>query len=261
MDMIKVSGLSFRYIEEWILKDISFSVKKGEFLGIIGPNGSGKTTLLKNLNRTLNPEQGSVFINEANIRDVKRKKLSMIVGMVPQEASIIFPFTVMEVVLMGRAPYLGRLSFEREKDYKIAKEAMEMTNTLCFSPRDISTLSGGEKQRVFIARAIAQEPDIMLLDEPTSFLDIKHQVETYDLIKQLNSGSGLTIVSISHDINLAAQYCDRILILNNGKIHSIGCPEEVITREDIEVVYDCQVLVDRNPITNKPRITPMGKNI
>jgi iron complex transport system ATP-binding protein len=261
MNMVRVSRVGFRYIEEWVLRDISFSINKGEVLGVIGPNGSGKTTLLKSLNRTITPEQGDVFIDGTNVKEIKRRELARIVGTVPQEASMIFPITVLEMVLMGRAPYLGRLNFEGEKDYAKAIMAMEMTDTLPFSSRNIDALSGGEKQRVLIARAIAQEPVIMLLDEPTSFLDIKHQIEIYDLIKGLNSRNDLTVVIVSHDINLAAQYCNRLLLLNNGRVSKIGSPEDVVTKENIEEVYGCRVLVDRNPVTEKPRITPLSRNL
>lgn len=259
MDMIRVSGVSFRYGEQWVLSNISFCVNKGEFLGVIGPNGSGKTTLLKSLNRTLTPEEGSVFINGVGVSEIKRRELARVVSMVPQEAPLVFPFTVSELVLMGRAPYLRRFCFEGKKDHDIARRAMEMTGTLDFSGRGVSALSGGEKQRVLIARAIAQEPDVMLLDEPTSFLDIRHQIEIYDLIKGLSSRDGLTIVSVSHDINLAAHYCDRILLLNEGSVHKVGSPEDVVTGENIESVYGCKVLVDKNPVTGKPRITPLSK--
>ena len=133
-----------------------------------------------------------------------------------------------------------------------------MTGTLGFSGRGVGALSGGEKQRVLIARAIAQEPEVMLLDEPTSFLDIRHQIEIYDLIKDLSSRDGLTIVSVSHDINLAAHYCDRILLLDEGLVHKVGRPEEVLTGENMEGVYGCRVLLDKNPVTGKPRITPLS---
>jgi len=261
VSMISISKISFRYAEEWVLRDVSFDVSKGEFLGVIGPNGSGKTTLLKSLNRTLSPDEGDIFVGGDNIKEIKRRELARIVGMVPQEIPMVFPFSVLEVVLMGRAPYLGRLGFEGKRDYEITRRAMEMTDTLSFSERGMDALSGGEKQRVLIARAIAQEPEVMLLDEPTSFLDIKHQVEIYDLIKELSSKNELTIVAVSHDINLAAQYCDRILLLYNGRVHEIGSPEEVVTGENIEGVYDCKVLVDRNSVTDKPRVTPLSANV
>ena len=261
MNMIRVSKVSFRYIEEWVLRDISFCVNRKEVLGIIGPNGSGKTTLLKSLNRTITPEQGDIIIDGTNIKGIKRRELARIVGTVPQEASMIFPFTVLEMVLMGRAPYLGRLGFEVEQDYKKAIRAMEMTDVSPFSSRKIDALSGGEKQRVLIARAIAQEPLIMLLDEPTSFLDIRHQIEIYDLIKELNSANGLTVIIVSHDINLAAQYCNRVMLMNNGRVFKIGSPDDVVTKENIEEVYGCQVLVDKNPVTERPRITPLSSRL
>ncbi|MDY7033498.1 MAG: ABC transporter ATP-binding protein [Thermodesulfobacteriota bacterium] len=260
MGMIDVSKVSFKYIEEWVLKEVSFSVGKGEFLGVIGPNGSGKTTLLKSLNKTIVPQQGDISVDGVNIKNIKRRELARVLSMVPQESPSVFPFSVMEMVLMGRAPYLSRLSFEGEEDYEIARRAMKMTDTIGFAARGMGELSGGEKQRILIARAIAQEPDVMLLDEPTSFLDITHQIEIYDLIKGLSSANGLTVVIVSHDINLAAQYCNRILLLDKGGVRRIGTPEQVITRENIEGVYGCRVLVDRNSVTDSPRVTPLSKN-
>ena len=261
MNMIDVSGLSFRYTDEWVLNEVSFSVRKGEFLGVIGPNGSGKTTLLKRLNRTLMPQEGDVCIDGINIKMRKRKGLARVVSMVPQEAPSVFPFSVLEMVLMGRAPYLSSLGFEGRKDHEIARIAMDMTETTDFAARGIQELSGGERQRVLIARAIAQASEVMLLDEPTSFLDIKHQIEIYDLIRGLSTHNDLTVVIVSHDINLAAQYCDRILLLNKGRVHTVGSPGEVVTQRNIEEVYDCEVLVDKNPLTNKPRITPIGRSM
>lgn len=261
MDMIRVSNLSFRYVEEWVLKDISFTVKKGEFWGVIGPNGSGKTTLLKSLNKTLSPKEGDVFINGANIKEIKRREIARILGMVPQEASIVFPFSVLEVVLMGRSPYLGRLSFEGEKDYAIARDAMEMTDTLSFATRSINELSGGERQRVLIARALAQQPQVILLDESTAYLDIKHQIAFFDLIKTLNQKEGLTVMAVTHDVNLASIFCDRIMLLSKGTVHCIGTPEEVITESNIKEVYEADVLVDANPQTGLPRVTLIASSL
>lgn len=259
--MIRVSNLSFRYVEEWVLKDISFNVKKGEFLGVIGPNGSGKTTLLKSLNSTITPEEGDVFINGANIKGIKRRELARIMGMVPQEASLVFPFSVLEVVLMGRAPYLGRLSFEGEKDYEMAREAMEMTDTLSFATRSINELSGGERQRVLIARALAQQPQVMLLDESTAYLDIKHQIAFFDLIKTLNQEEGLTVMAVTHDVNLASIFCDRVMLLSKGTVHCMGTPGEVITESNIKEVYETDVLVDANPQTGLPRVTLVASSL
>ncbi len=181
--------------------------------------------------------------------------------MVPQEASIVFPFSVLEVVLMGRAPYLGRLSFEGEKDYAIARDAMEMTDTLSFAMRSINELSGGERQRVLIARALAQQPQVILLDESTAYLDIKHQIAFFDLIKTLNQKEGLTVMAVTHDVNLASIFCDRIMLLSKGTVHCMGTPEEVITESNIKEVYEADVLVDTNPQTGLPRVTLIASSL
>jgi iron complex transport system ATP-binding protein len=166
---------------------------------------------------------------------------------------------VIEIVLMGRSPYLGYLMFESEKDLEIAKKAMKWTEILNFSERPIDELSGGERKRVFIARALAQEPEVILLDEPTANLDIHHQIEFLDLILSLNREKGLTIVMATHDMNIAAEFCDRLILLRQGTIYKMGSPKEVITEENIERVYGCQVLVDQNPISGMPRINLLKK--
>jgi len=255
MTIVQAKEIGFRYTKEWVLNNISFAIGKGEFWGIIGPNASGKTTLLKIINRILVPQEGTVFINGINIKEMKRDALARLVAVVPQEAPLIFPFSVEEIVLMGRAPHLGKLRLEGKKDYEIAHRSMEMTDTLGFACRSIGELSGGERQRVLIARALTQEPQIVLLDEPTSFLDIKHQVNFFNLVKTLNKEDGLTVISVTHDINLASLYCDRIILLDRGNIHCIGTPEEVISESNIRKVYGTEVLVDRNPQAGLPRVT------
>ena len=206
MTIVQAREIGFRYTMEWVLKDISLGVKRGEFWGIIGPNGSGKTTLLKIIDRILVPQRGNVWINGVNIRKMKRDALARLVAVVPQEAPLIFPFSVEEIVLMGRAPHLGKLRFEGKRDHEVTRRSMEMTETLSFAHRSIGELSGGERQRVLIARALAQEPQIILLDEPTAFLDIRHQISFFNLIKTLNREEGLTVISVTHDINLASLY-------------------------------------------------------
>jgi iron complex transport system ATP-binding protein len=167
----------------------------------------------------------------------------------------------MEIVLMGRSPYLGHLMFESERDLEIAKKAMEWTEILPISERAIDELSGGERKRVFIARALAQEPEVILLDEPTANLDIHHQIEFLDLILSLNRERGLTIIMASHDLNLASEFCDRLILLQKGEVYQIGTPEEVITRENIESVYGCGVWVDQNPVSGMPRISLLKKEV
>jgi iron complex transport system ATP-binding protein len=178
---------------------------------------------------------------------------------VAQETHLLFPFTVLETVLMGRSPYLGNLIFESQKDLEIAKKAMEWTNILPFSGRPMDELSGGERKRVFIARALAQEPEVILLDEPTANLDIHHQIDFLNLILTLNRERGLTIVMASHDMNMASEFCDRLILLQRGMIYKTGSPREVITRENIKSVYGCEVWIDQHPVSGMPRISLMKK--
>jgi iron complex transport system ATP-binding protein len=257
--MIEVHSVSFRYHEDWVLQDVSFRVEKGEFVGVIGPNGSGKTTLLKTLYRLLSPQKGEILFELAPLREMSRNDIAKRIAVVSQETQLLFPFSVLETVLMGRSPYLGHLMFESEKDLEIAKRAMEWTNLLPFSERSMDELSGGERKRVFIARALAQEPEVILLDEPTANLDIHHQMDFLDLILTLNREKGLTIVMASHDMNIASEFCDRLILFQKGKIYKIGAPEEVITKENIESVYGCKVWIDQNPVSGMPRISLLKK--
>jgi iron complex transport system ATP-binding protein len=256
MSILQADKIGFSYNGAWILRDVTFAIEPGEFVGLIGPNGSGKTTLLRLIDDILQPLEGAVRVHGKPVRQMKREALARIIAVVPQESPMIFPFMVQEVVLMGRAPHLGKWRFEGEKDFAIVRRAMEMTDTLALAGRSMNRLSGGERQRVLIARALAQEPELMLLDEPTAFLDIRHQVEFFNLIKSLNTSQGLTVIAVTHDINLASLYCDRIILLKEGRVRVIGRPEEVITEEHIQDVYDTPVTVDRHPVDGLPRVTP-----
>jgi iron complex transport system ATP-binding protein len=255
MPLLNVDNVSFRYDGQWVLRGIDFEVEKGDFLGIIGPNGSGKTTLLRVIDGILAPQEGAVLLEGTEIGKLRREALARSVAVVPQYSALAFPFSVEEVVLMGRAPHLGRWRFEGDEDRLIARKAMEMTDTLGLSARDMESLSGGERQRVLIARALAQEPRLMLLDEPTAFLDIRHQVDFFDRIRSLNRDRGLTVIAVTHDINLAAHYCDRIILLKDGRIEAAGPVDAVITEENIRKAYETRVMVDRHPGTGSPRIT------
>jgi iron complex transport system ATP-binding protein len=258
MTMLRAHEIGFRYGEAWVLRKVSFDLARGEMVGIIGPNGSGKTTLLFAVDGILCPQEGEISIEGTDIRRMKRKDLARIVAVVPQEVPAVFPFRVEEIVLMGRSPHLGRLQFEGRSDYQIAQEVMASTDTLHLAGRRITELSGGERQRVWIARALAQQPRIMLLDEFTAYLDIKHQVAFFDLIRGLNRKQGLTVVAVTHDINLASQYADRIIMLKAGRVHAMGTPAEVVTQDHIREVYETDVLVDSNPVTGLPRVTLAG---
>jgi iron complex transport system ATP-binding protein len=257
--MIEVRSVSFRYHEAWVLQDVSFRVEKGEFVGVIGPNGSGKTTLLKLLYRLLSPQRGEILFELVPMKKMDRRDIAKRIAVVAQETQVLFPFSVLETVLMGRSPYLGRLLFESEKDLEIARKAMEWTKILPFSERPIEELSGGERKRVFIARALAQEPEVILLDEPTANLDIQHQIDFLDLILTLNRERGLTIVMASHDMNIASEFCDRLILLQGGKIYKTGTPEQVVTKENIESVYGCEVWIDQHPVSRMPRISLLRK--
>ena len=261
MSIIKLEQIGFRYNANWVLRNVSCDIRIGEFLGIIGPNGSGKTTLLKVIDGILKPQEGDVWINGISGKKISRDNLARIVAVVAQDSQMIFPFSVCEIVLMGRAPHLSKWRFEGNEDFRIVREAMEMTDTLALASRSMAALSGGERQRVLIARALAQQPQILLLDEPTAFLDIKHQVDFFDLVKSLNEKNALTVVAVTHDINLASLYCDRIILMKNGRIHCMGSPEEVIVETNIKEVYETDVAVDQSPVTGRPRITLLGSHL
>jgi len=256
MIMVQAENIDFSYNDARVLRDVSFAVQSGEFVGLIGPNGSGKTTLLHLIDGILRPQAGLIRIQGAPAHEMPRDAMARIVAVVPQEAPMIFPFLVREIVLMGRTPHLGKWRFEGEKDLMIVKRAMEMTDTLALADRSMNRLSGGERQRVLIARALAQEPRLLLLDEPTASLDIRHQSEFFNLIRALNRAQALTVMAVTHDINLASLYCDRIILLKEGRIRMTGRPEEVITEEHIHAVYETPVLVDRHPVMDLPRVTP-----
>jgi len=252
--ILTLRNAGFRYGASWAVKGVDLDVLPGEMLGILGPNGSGKTTLLKLLDGMLLPQEGAVLVRGKNLATLKRGNVARVVAMVAQENYFRFDFSVLEVVLMGRFPHLGRLEFEGAKDLKIAVNALRATHSLELSERSIHALSGGEKQRVLLARALAQEPGVVLLDEPTSFLDLKYKKEIFDLIAGLTQDKGLAVVVVSHDIDLVSQYCHRIVMLKNGSVHLAGTPDEVLDAASIETVYDCAVFVDKNPLTGKPRV-------
>ncbi|MDO9566134.1 MAG: heme ABC transporter ATP-binding protein [Candidatus Desulfaltia sp.] len=252
---IDIKNLSYSYGNGPVLKDISFSIQKGDFFIIIGPNGSGKTTLLKTISGIIKPQRAQLEILGQSIRSYTRKVLAKTIAFVPQMVQVDFPFTVSELVLMGRSPYLGLLGLEREKDIKIAEHAMAFTGVEHLARRRLDQLSGGERQRVFIARAICQDSEIILLDEPTASLDLAHQVRVMDLMERLKKEKSVTVIMVSHDVNLAAMYGDRLLLINKGKIVSMGRPDEVLTFQALEEAYGCTLLVDESPIGKFPRIT------
>ncbi|MHC4394890.1 MAG: ABC transporter ATP-binding protein [Planctomycetota bacterium] len=256
--IIKVENLSFAYTpQSKILNDFCFEVTKGKFVCIAGPNGAGKTTLLNLLCGLLKPVTGSIEIDATPIESYSVRKLAQKIAVVRQEFVPVFDFTVTETVSMARTPYLGTLGFESKTDTEIVKEALEMTDTAQFASRSLANLSGGERQRIFIARALAQNTPVLLLDEPTSFLDLKHQVGIYDLLRTAQRQKGKTIVAITHDINLAAQYCDEVLLLAADNTYLFGTPEEVFSTEQIEKVFGVRTFVAT--AEHRKFFLPLGK--
>ena len=253
--MLRIENLTAGYDTKFQLKNISFEVGQGELFGIIGPNGSGKTTLLKAITKLLKIQNGKIFSEEKDIRNIGVEGLAKEVAVVSQSQYTGFDFTVEEFVLLGRIPHRKKLQFfESAEDKKFVDEAMQLTETLHLKTKFVNELSGGERQLVFIARALSQQAKLLLLDEPTTHLDITHQIKIMDLIRKLNIEFGLTVIAVLHDLNLASEYCDRFMLLNNGYIHKIGKPEEVIDYQTIEEVYKTVVVVQQNPISKKPYV-------
>ena len=259
---VNVKNVSYAFAGRPVIQNLSFSVAAADFFIIIGPNGSGKTTLLKIFAGLYRPRAGQTEILGRRITEYKPKSLARTIAMVPQQLPLDFPFTVAESVLMGRAPYHGALGIEDQRDFTIAKQAMAFTEVEHLADRRLDQLSGGEQQRVFIARAICQEPRIMLLDEPTASLDLAHQVRIMDLMERLKAEKQVTVIMVSHDVNIAALYADQLLLLKDGKILRSGLPREVLTFQNLEEAYGCELLVDESPLGDSPRITPVpGKFI
>lgn len=251
---ISVKNIKLAFDNRVILNDLSFEVAAGSFFIIIGPNGSGKTTLLKLLVGLLPLKSGRVDLLSKSLGEYTAKTLARQIAYVPQNVPVEFPFTVTQVVLMGRSPHLGMLGFEGEDDLHLAHDAMKITDVVHLADRRMDQLSGGEQQRVFIARAICQQPKILLLDEPTAALDLSHQVRLMDLMEQFKNEQGVTIVMVSHDLNMAAMYADRLLLISQGRIARIGAPEQVIDYDLLENVYGCKLLVDQSPLGDYPRV-------
>jgi len=254
--LLKIDNIDFSYPGAKILEDVTFEMKSGEFLGIMGPNGSGKTTLLRCLSNALSPQIGTVLIDGKDIQRLSKKEIARNIGVVPQTSSVDFAFAVSELVLMGRTPHTERFKSETTHDFEIAEEAMRLTNILHLSERTFDELSGGERQRVIIARALAQEPKILLLDEATVHLDISSKFEILNLVRNLSKQREIIVIAVFHDLNLAAQYSDKLILLDNGKIASMGLPHEVLTPENIQKTYHIDVIVKQHPITNTPYVTP-----
>tara|TARA_B100001123_G_scaffold418672_1_gene522964 strand:+ start:1176 stop:1958 length:783 start_codon:yes stop_codon:yes gene_type:complete len=238
---MELENISFTYNIKPVLNDLSVFIQENDFIGLIGPNGSGKSTLLKVMSAIIKPDSGSIKFKGSETRNINKKNFAQSVSWIPQGHPMVFPFKVSEVVLMGRHPYLSPLSFESHEDFKISQRAMQTTMTSHFSDRLFNEISEGEKQRVMIASALAQNPELLLLDEPTSALDLKYQIEIMSILKDLNTNHKMTLVVAMHDLNLASRFCNRIILLNDGKIVSDGTPLQVLQKDILEEVYGIEL--------------------
>ncbi|NLF87851.1 ABC transporter ATP-binding protein [Candidatus Bathyarchaeota archaeon] len=258
MVVLNVDGIECRYGSVKVLENVNLTVKEGDFLGILGPNGSGKSTLLKSISRVLKPHKGAILLDKTDVYSMKSVDLAKHMAVVPQESNIGFNFTALDIVLMGRNPHMKRFDMETEKDMVIVKKAMIQTNTWQFADRPINELSGGEKQRVIIARALAQEPKVLLLDEPLTHLDMINQIEIMDLVRDLCEKERLIVLAVIHDLNLAGRYCSSAILVKNSTIYAAGPLEQVLTSENIKRVFNVNAVVKKSPVTNSPYIIPLS---
>ena len=254
---ISAQSLSYRVDAQDLLDCVDFSVDAGQMVGLIGPNGAGKSTLLRAISGILRVQEGAVLLEGRDLRSIAAKDVATNLALVPQIAPYTHGFTAMELVLMGRYPHLGRFQVEGRSDNCIAMESMSLTETDQFADRTLDTLSGGERQRVFVARALAQQPRVLLLDEPTSNLDVLHQLMVLDLVRQL-VGDGLTAVAAFHDLSMAARYCDKLAVMSGGRVIATGAPENVLEPGLIESVFKVKAAVYRDPVTGSTTVSLIG---
>lgn len=257
---LEARGVRFAYGPRTVLHDVSLAVGAGELVGLVGPNGCGKSTLLRLLAGALTPASGTILLDGAPFAKRRRAELARVLGVLPQDPSLEFPFTALEVVLMGRTPHLPGLGFPRAGDLAIARAAMAELEVADIEDRPIDRLSGGERQRIFLARALAQEPQILLLDEPTTHLDLRHQTGMYDVVRALCRGRGLAVLAVLHDLNLAAAYCDRLVLMSGGRVRAEGSPEVVLTRDLLTAAYETDVYVGANDVTGSRIVLPLPRD-
>ena len=255
--MIDVDSISISYGDVSVLRDVSFGVERGEFVGLIGPNGAGKTTLLRAVSGVLTPDSGTVGVDGVAVHGLSSRASSRLVSVVPQDTHLSFAFDVRDVVEMGRHPHRSRFGAPTPEDRTVVDRALERTRTAELADRSIDEVSGGERQRVLLARAIAQDTPVILLDEPTASLDVNHQVETLDLVRDLTD-DGKTAVAAIHDLDLAARYCDRLVVLADGVVCGQGPAEDVLSAETISRAFDATAAVTTNPFTGTPTVTALS---
>lgn len=258
--MIDVDGVSVRLGTVTALEEVSATVERGQFVGLVGANGAGKTTLLRSITAALTPEAGTVHVAGSDVHSLPSRAVSRKVAVVPQDTSLAFDFDVREIVAMGRTPYNSRLGRSDRAKQQVVEQALERTSVAAFADRAISEVSGGERQRVLLARALAQDTPVLLLDEPTASLDINHQVRTLELVRELVD-DGKTVIAAIHDLNLAAEYCDELLLLSDGRCLATGAPRAVLTEENLKHAFETQAVVARNPVTGSVYVTAVPESL
>jgi iron complex transport system ATP-binding protein len=255
-DALSAERITFAYPGRPLFHELSLALSDGELAGLIGPNGSGKTTLLRILTGIVRPDSGRVILLGEDLEHLTPRGRARILAVVPQESRLLFDYTVLEVALMGRFAHLGLLGMETREDTEIAERCLAEVGMEQAASRPLNELSSGERQRVYVARALAQQPRVLLLDEPTSFLDLKHRLQIYEILARLNRERKLAVLVISHDLNLAARYCRRLHLIREGALAASGPPSEVITGAVIREVYGTDAEVGRDPRTGSPFIIP-----
>lgn len=247
---VRVQSLDVAIEARRILEGVTLEAERGSLVGLLGPNGSGKTTLLRAINGFLRPSDGAVFFEDRDLHALSPREVARAVARIPQSTSLEFSFTARETVLMGRHPHLRRFAMEGDEDERLAAQALETVGMGAFADRRVDTLSGGERQLVLIARALAQRPRLLLLDEPTANLDIAHQVQVMDLVRSLVDG-GLTAIAALHDLSLAAAYCTRVVLLSHGRVMAQGAPAEVLTTQNIRTVFNVWASIHADPVSGR----------
>lgn len=259
MVSLQVQQVSFSYLDGLVLHNINLSIKAGEMVGLLGPNGSGKTTLIKLASGVLKPGQGEIKLDGSKLSQLSRKSIARSIAVVPQQFNIPFAFTATEVVMLGRTPFFRAFAEEGEVDKQFVSNALALVSISDLKERRFDELSGGERQKVILAMALAQQPKLLLLDEPTVHLDITHQVEILELVRRLNVERGLTVIAAMHDLNLASLYFDRLILLKEGRVSADGTPAQVLTEDGIREVFSASVKVEPHPVTGVPHIVIMPK--
>jgi iron complex transport system ATP-binding protein len=256
---LSMRKVSFAYFNGFALQAINLMIAPGEIVGLLGPNGCGKTTLLKLASGVLSPVEGEVLLDEVKLKKLSRRQVAQRIAVVPQSYHLPFAFKVTEVVLLGRTPFVSGLSGETKKDRDVTADALQLVGIDGLGKRHFNDLSGGEQQKVVLAMALAQEPEVLLLDEPTAHLDINHQVEILELVRSLNREQGVTVIAAMHDLNLASLFFDRLILLKEGTIFADGSPREVLTERNIKDVFSASVRVSPHPVTFAPHIVVLPK--